>query len=654
MEKRTMFFSPRNKEILKANITRECQQQLPQPLGKQYYNRLDKALQHYMNEVWTVNTSQPLPILNREVSTVTAKDLVNYLSRPPAPATQAPVGTPDAQGLSQNMGTMLENLDKNTIIQPRPTPIGAIFQDTSRSLEDLQKERQGTMPERPDIPDFRITNEGEDGLTPMELYQLARDAREREAAAQSQLRPPVAANEGAAEDSALLNHSGAPQTMDVFRTILGPDVNVPVGLAPPPPIKTSKRLEETQIQPPPRIMDSMMLDVPYQMSGKLDTLVRQDSILQYKEREYNLFLNSMDRDWTKDNMLNMNRYNFTVNFDPSATSQSQNVVPFSQKKFKDIVRIQLIKIIAPRETLDIVVQRTDATPTNISTAQTNVLAFPSITVQVDELDGNNYGTNDRIDQAFGLVHYDAQWTSDPAGVTPVPTSTGITTNNGFVSLIPKFLNCQRVYEPTPLATLQKLSIRLERPTSHALLSDIPDVLQVANIRLGSGVATSIYRSGADPSSYIFVRTSTYFSKFMWETTDRVFFRKVEAALTPATTMTTVSSVKAIESYLNNEDGLLLVAIGTTTDNLVTVTDNANTSGYANVLVFQSRSTDPATTGSIGPFDFGVEADINTAFHNNQGFKGAGINSSHQVQCVFRIVTREHDPAAKLRPDNLTA
>lgn len=648
-----MFFSPRNKEILKANITRECQQQLPQPLGKQYYNRLDKALQHYMNEVYTVNTAQPLPVLNREVSTVTAKDLINYLSRPPAPATQPPVGASEPQGPSQNMGTMLESLDKNTIVQPRPTPIGAIFQDTSRSLEDLQKERQGTMPERPDIPDFRITSEGEDGLSPMELYQLAKDAREREAAAQAQLRPPVATNEGAAENSAVLNHSSTPQSMDVFRTILGPDVNVPIGLAPPPPIKTNKRVEEIQTQPPPRIMDSMQLDVPYQMSGKVDTLVRQDSILQYKEREYNLFLNSMDRDWTKDNVLNMNRYNFTINFDPSVSSQSQNVVPFSQKKFKDIVRIQLIKIIAPRETLDIVVQRTDGT-TNISTAQTNVLAFPSVTVQVDELDGNNYGTNDRIDSAFGLVHYDAQWTSDPAGSTAVPAATGITTNNGFVSLIPKFLNCQRVYEPTPLATLQKLSIRLERPTSRALLSDVPDVLQVANIRLGSGVASSIYRSAADPSSYIFVRTSTYFSKFMWETTDRIFFRKVEANLSPATNDATVSSIKAIESYMNNEEGLQLVAIGITTDNLVTVTDNANTSGYANVLIFQSRSTDPAITGSIGPFDFGNESAINTAFLNNQGFKGAGINSSHQVQCVFRIVTREHDPAAKLRPDNLTA
>jgi hypothetical protein len=141
---------------------------------------------------------------------------------------------------------------------------------------------------------------------------------------------------------------------------------------------------------------------------------------------------------------------------------------------------------------------------------------------------------------------------------------------------------------------------------------------------------------------------------MWETTDRVFFRKVESSLTPATVPTTVGSIRAIESYFNGEDGLQLVAIGVTTDNLITVTDNANTSGYANVLIFQSRSTNPATTGSIGPYDFGDETLINTAFLNNQGFKGAGINSSHQVQCVFRIVTREHDPAAKLRPDNLTA
>lgn len=630
-----MFSSKRNKDIIKSNIIRSC----GQPLTDQHVQRLDKTINHYMKEVWANQNAQPISFMNREVHQIAQNDFQTYLrtSRKPLPAPQ------QQQPIMTSMSTPIDALE-NTIIKVQ-NPKEVLLQDTGRSLEQMQKERQGAQPQRPPIPDFRISSESEDGPSPLELYEMAKIAREKEAATATQQGVPTAPVAPAAPESLF------PQPNDVFRTILGPDVHIPTGVPPlPPPIKTRRSTDDT---PGPRVAQAMLLDEPRQPSGKQNVLIRQDDIQQYKELEQNLFVNSLDRDWTKDSILSMNRYNFTVNFDPSASSQNQNIVPFAQKKFKNIVRIQLIKTIISRETLDVLITKTDGS-TYATTAQTNVLSFPSVNVRISELDGNNYGTNPRIDDSFGLVHYDAQWVSDPVGAAAIP-ATGLTTNNGYVSLVPKFLSCERVYEPTPLATLQKLSIRLERPASANLLSDVSDVINISDIFLSSGTNTSIYSGtfGATGiSGYIFIKTSKYFSKFMWEQGDRVIFRGVNATVTGSDA--TQTSVNSIEEWINREEGHLIVGIGNTSDTSVpiSVTDGANTVGYANYIIIQSRFTDPAATGSISPYNFGTESDINTAFEGASAYTGAGINASHQVQLVFKIVTREYDPATKLRPDNL--
>ncbi len=605
-----MFFSNRNKEMIKNNVIRECEQATGQPFSRNHIERLDKSLNHYMNEIWSSNAqTQMLPVLNRQVNITTSREFISYLTKP-VQKKQIPA----IQIQTQQMGTPLNEI---------------IFKDTERTLEDVRKERQGTQAERPPIPDFRISSD-EDGPSPMDLYQMAKAAREREAATL------IVKTDNKEEND-----------NNVFKTVLGNEI-IPSRDLLPPPIKTKKSADEPPLMPPPRIIDPFTLDQPVQPSAKQLTLLRQDDVIQYKEIEQNLFINSIDRDWTKDSVLSMNRYNFTVNFDPSAASQTNNVTPFAVKKFRNIVRIQLIKAIISRETLDIMISKTDAS-TFATTNQTNVLSFPAVNVRIAEFQANNYGTNNRIDDSFGLVHYDAQWTSDPAGTSAVPSS-GLTTNNGFASLIPKFLTCERVFEPTPLATLQKMTIRMERPTSAALLSDVSDVVTVAGINLGGSVTSSIYRTTIGTSSHIFIRTNKWFSKFMWETGDRVIFRGVNATLAGGTPAATTASVNAVEEWINRDEGHLIVGIGNTSSPWA-VTDNANSVGYGNVLIIQSRFTDPTVSGAITPYSFGTDSAINAAFDLAVGWAGAGINASHQVQLVFKVITREYDPATKVRPDN---
>ncbi len=613
MDPRNQFFSGNNKTLLYNHLIKDCQTKTRKELNDKQKGRLEKTLSHYMREVASKQPG-PVPIMNREVIRITSQDFTTYVN-----------ATPPAVVKRTGNGAGGTNLDA-VVMPPRAQTV--VFEDTGKALEQLQKERSISQGTPPAPVDFRITTESEDGPSPMELYEMAKKAREREALIQSQMTPPTK------------------------NDILGPleAGNLPRA-GPPEPLDAKRRIEEPPISIPPRV--SPAVDAPPQPSSMQHTLVKQDEKIQYKELEQNLFVNSLDRDWTKDSLLSMNRYNFTVNFDPSAASQSQNLTPFAQKRFRNIVRIQLIKTIISRETLDVLLTKTDGS-TYVTTSQTNVLSFPSVNVRIAELDGNNYGTNPRIDDSFGLVHYDAQWVSDPAGTASISNSTGIATSNGYASLVPKFLNCERIYEPTPLATLQKLSIRLERPTSTTLLSDISDVVKVAGVVLSSGTGTSIYNGTLSSySPYIFIRTDKYFSKFMWETGDRVIFKGVNATLT-GVTAATEASINAVEEWINREEGHLIVAIGYTTDTSlpISVTDGANTVGYANYLIIQNRFTDPAISGSTVPYNFGTESDINSGFNSATAFAGAGINASHQVQLVFKVVTREYDATTKLRPGNL--
>jgi hypothetical protein len=111
--------------------------------------------------------------------------------------------------------------------------------------------------------------------------------------------------------------------------------------------------------------------------------------------------------------------------------------------------------------------------------------------------------------SFGILQYDANWTSDNTA-----------NNRGYLAMIPKFMKCQKVYYPTPLATLQKLSVQFQRPDG-SLVSDSLDTLDISGFQFSSTLKTNPNPSNtagtryADISGgYIWIQTKTWFSKFM--------------------------------------------------------------------------------------------------------------------------------------------
>jgi hypothetical protein len=349
---------------------------------------------------------------------------------------------------------------------------------------------------------------------------------------------------------------------------------------------------------------------------------------------------SGDRDWL--NNKNENRYNFTINFN-TLNDNGNTFSPAVKERFRNITRMELVKAIVSSESLEVtVLARNSTTNTDLVT---NVLSYPYLMVRISEWTGNGYGTNQYIDDTFGLIQYDQAWKSD----SHAP-------NFGYISMTPRYLKAQRIYQPTPLATLQKLSIQVERPDGQPLTKEL-DTLDCNKISLALSVVNSVYSNVPNSESYIFINTLTYFSKFFVAEGDRIMFRGF-------TLDTDVYVTKAMSddfnSFINRPQGHIVCGIVHSESCCtfpISVTDGANSVGYANYIIIRSRFADP-TTGSTSRNYFGGGADGTNEAHIKDKLDNstsitpcALLNANRQIQLVLRLITRDMDPTSNLRPDN---
>ncbi len=631
---RGALFSQKNRDTLKGLLVQDFEKRTGGQLTGKEVDRLDRTLEHYIDEVYEKQGEQPLPVLNKEILRISAQDFSTYIQRQNAVRTAptAPVQT-----------VMNEQL----------------FHDTAKRFELMQQDRQEMKALPPPVPDFRVSLEDDSQLSSVELYERAKKAREMEALrsqanAMDRMDPGIQKRIAADDmfrssqtgmnqvtDLALMERRGAPKAMMDMPLVVPPDrrelmlpTSVSVDGSPMPRGLGQANSNTTIVQP--------QLESVQKANLPQDYLIRQENTVSYKEIENNLFIYSADRDW----LINTreNRYSFTVNFDPANNRPGFAPSPFTQQKFKNITRIELVKAIMPAEAIDIPITRdmSGSSSVPVTTYQNNILSFPYINVTVQELDGNNYGTDNFLDRSFGVLQYDANWYSDPASLT-VPQD-----SRGFLAMIPKFLKCQKEYSPTPLSTLQKMTISLSRPDGSPI-SLVPDTLDISGILGGNAAlfAPSIYYTsvGTVPD-YFFINTTSFFSRFQVSIGDRILiagFNYDDA------TLAANPDLRDFVTWVNKPEGHLVVAIGNTTG---AYQDTANAIGYANYIVIQARYNDP-TTGSVALNPFG--ADINTVLNANQ----AGLlkprrlmNVNRQIQLVFRVITREMDSVAQLRPDNM--
>jgi len=634
------FFNPKNEAMLDRLLYADFQRRVGGDLSEKQQERLKKTVKHYMTEAYAKNADKPIQYLNKEVLSSVVPDYMSYLRRS------------SEQGAAAS-GPADDNLRL----------------DVNSRFGQLQNERQEIRPPMPAAPDFQISMDS-DGPTPLSRFEEIKRIRDAEAAREAETAAAMAAARGNSgqgleivvvpsdtsmnrfvdSDVEFKNGAQAANERDRLSLIMREAERAAA--------RGSAQTEIVSYPDPRRVLlgDSMNLPPPPRSQGiataspttalpdrvaprgflPQDMLKSQDDIVAYKELEHNLYVYSADRDWV--NNTTETRYNFSVNFDPANNQSGFGYNTATNIKFKNIVRIEFVKAIMSTESFDVLATSTSSAGTPLTTLNTNILSFPYLQVRIPELNVNGFGTNDGINNAFAAISYDAYWTSD-----------SVANNKGYARMIPKFLKCQKVYYPTPLATLQKLSFQIQRPDG-TLVSTTSDTLDVSGVFMPSNTAsTTNYRAtGVATWEWLWISTKTYFSKFMVTQGDRIILKNV--ALNSTLTALGANAINLI-SFLTRAEGHLVCDVGRVTGS-TTYADGSNTAGYANGIIIRNNFADPTTgSTSVLPWVTSIAASVNS---NPVVTAGRLINMNHQTQIIMRVITREMDAAAKLRPDNLQA
>jgi hypothetical protein len=212
-----------------------------------------------------------------------------------------------------------------------------------------------------------------------------------------------------------------------------------------------------------------------------------------------------------------------------------------------------------------------------------------------------------------------------------------------------------------------LTLRLERPDGN-LVSDIQDTLDISGV-FSSGGSSGAYMapSGgaytanvtntkyADASSnYLWLETSSYFSRFSVAQGDRIRIRGITF---PSSFSGDTGALADLVNWLNTGDHLVVgTAWANRSGTAVFYRDGANQVGYSKYIIIQARMNDPST-GNVSPTNYGSLSTANNATFlsrlcGNTLTAGRLLNLSHQTHCVFRVITRDMDATSRLRPDNL--
>lgn len=498
-------------------------------------------------------------------------------------------------------------LQRQTAVPVMPTrPADSIFESVGNRFEREQQTRAPAPAQPVGTVNFAFPQESEeDAEDPLEKYERVRKLREAET-----------------RSAAAATTPNKPRN-DVMSEPSGPTP------------ATSLVPAQTNNPPPP----------PLLAPRPQDYLIKQEDVVKYRENEWNLYIYSGDRDWLANR--SENRYNFSVSFNPANNTNSSTFSPSVKERFKNIVRMELVKVIFSAESLDVSVRQVTSGPATVpdTSRVLNVLTYPYLMVRLNEWTGNGFGTNANIDNTFGLVQYDQTWKSDSSAP-----------NFGFISMTPRYLKAQRVYSPTPLATLQKLSITLETPDGSPLTS-VLDTVDISRIYLAGSITTSLYAINPDNVSYIFIATKLFFSRFAVAEGDTIQIRGYDVG-----TSIPAQLQNDFNSFINSTDGHVVVGTGygpaeaASTSAPVAVADEPNPVGYCNFIVIRSRFIDP-TLGLTTRNYFGGASTLETGTLRpallalGQSTNAAALNRNRQSHFTIRVITREMDYGSNVRPDN---
>lgn len=632
---RDAFFGKKNEALLDKLLTDDFQRRLGTSLSPKETARLNNTVAYYMDKVYenSENSGKSLQEMNREVLKAVVPDFQSYVRRQQVPTVGAAAAVTSA-----------------------PDPLRS---DVNSQFDRLQAARQESQAKIPAAPVFQLTLDDKDSVPSIQRYEQLKKQRELEARrleeAQATLAPMdtamVTRNENnenneimemiqsddmfrAAQNAAAIRDAASLNAREAERAAARAAAGKVVRDIPPDPRMLYLPEHAATI---PNANPTIALPTGFQTRPPLpqDIIKSQGDIINYKENEFNLMIYSGDRDWVNNTIEN--RYNFSVNFDPANNRQGFGLSPSTYIKFKNITRIELVKAIMATEGLETVSLKTGTAAYDTSRI-INVLSFPYLQVRIDELNTNNYGTNDGVNNAFGVINYDAYWTSDT-----------LLKNKGFTCLIPKFLKCQKVYAPTPLSTLNKLTIQIQRPDGTLVTTD-NDALDISGVVLSSmltgaafgwggtvtnGIVTnSLYNDASSKTTgeYIWIQTNKWFNQFSVTQGDRIVMKNLayRTVLTGSITGTTLTVSAIASGTIFVGMSLDTAAGGTIVSQLTGTTGSTGTYQVSTSQVVTSTTIRATTVAGTTP----VLTDFLAYLQRDAGHVVVDVGQSTQPVAVF--------------------
>ena len=379
----------------------------------------------------------------------------------------------------------------------------------------------------------------------------------------------------------------------------------------------------------------------------------RDSKREYHDVANYFVVSSEDRKWENNAE---NRYNFLINFRPSDTQTGVGI----DQLYRNVISVEVIKVIFPHDRL--------AVPFD-NRIYLDLQSYPFLVMDIDELDGVFKGSNNTVNEAFALLLFDKAYDSEvltsdqiyncltrPSPEDKIYKRFDRQFKRGFMSFCP-FLFEKKKYPNTPLASLNRMTIKFYRPDGQIISSD-QDHLEIQNITTMTldveEQPWDLLKTTGFPRSltgkYIEITTKTYFSNRIFRVGDLIKIKNYKL-----NSSVTSNEKHWFAEFINRPQGHIIINL----ENEVSkITDTGNENeGYINKLYIAPAGEIDKKTGTLDPttyHDTAAGPDDMYLIDDDETKPSYGqlINSSMQVHITFKIVTREDKTTAVIKPVNV--
>lgn len=305
-----------------------------------------------------------------------------------------------------------------------------------------------------------------------------------------------------------------------------------------------------------------------------------------------LSINGFDRNWTND----PTRFNFRVDFNYNDNS--------IQSRFRNLKSIKATRVIIPMEIEE---QRTVVNVPKTFFNYDFGLSYPYLLLNIDEFTDVYDGTNQNARNCFCHLVFDKCYKA----------------KNGRGYIVLNTIQGERkVFHPTPLSSLSRMSISLTKPNGE-LLNNSQDNYNVFMVEYD-----------AYNRQYLKIVTDKYYDKNEFYRGDTIRIANYQAVNN--TLGMSDEAIRQLNDFINKPEGHEIIEVG-----------QANDSGFfRNFYILGPGSFD--TTEGEFTLDATIISNLNSYnasinFNTFTGFNGSLINTSLQFSITFKLQVVSTDP-----------